>query len=765
VGDRGGEATTLNNIGGIYSDLGEMQKALQFLNQALPLYRAVGDRGGEAPTLVGIGLVYSDLGEKQKALEFYNQALPLRRAVGDRGGKAITLDNMGGVYSDLGEKQKALQFLNQALPILKAVGDRGGEATTLNNIGSVYDSLGEKQKALEFYNQALPILKAVGYGRMEATTLNNIGIVYSDLGENQKALQFYNQALPLRRAVGDKGGEANTLRNIAYLQRSQGKLNEALTKIESAINIIEELRTKITSQNLRASYFATVQGYYKLYIDLLMELHKQQPSKGYDAQALEASERSRARVLLELLTEANADIRTGVDSQLLNQERNLQQQLNALEHRKYQLLNGQYSQKQLTEINQNIESILTQVDQLEVKIRTTSPRYADLKYPQPLTLKEIQQQVLDDNTLLLQYSLGKDRSYLWAVSKNNITSYELSKNADIETIAKQFESFLQSPTLGDTKPGEKLSEILLKPVADKLANKRLLIVGDGILQYIPFAALPVPEQTTQYTPLLTKNEIITLPSASTISILRRQTNNRKLASKKVAVIADPVFQANDIRFSDSPQPEPPKKLSENLTRSIFQVGTELNRLEYTRVEAEKIVKLVDKTKTIEALDFQANKDVVTSPQLANYQIVHFATHGLLNSQNPELSGLVFSLFDKNGKEQDGFLRLNDIFNLDLPAELVVLSACQTGLGEEVKGEGLVGLTRGFMYAGAKRVVVSLWSVNDVGTSELMTRFYQKMLKQNLKPAQAMREAQLEMMKTQWSAPYYWGAFTVQGDWN
>ncbi|NET73291.1 MAG: CHAT domain-containing protein, partial [Sphaerospermopsis sp. SIO1G2] len=436
---------------------------------------------------------------------------------------------------------------------------------------------------------------------------------------------------------------------------------------------------------------------------------------------------------------------------------------NAFENSKYQLLNGQYSSKQLTEINQKIDSTLTQLEQVEREIRTTSPRYADLKYPQPLTLKQIQQQVLDDNTLLLQYSLGEDRSYLWAVTKNEISSYELPKDADIETVAKQFQTFLQSPSLGDTTAGKKLSDILLKPVADKLANKRLLIVGDGILQYIPFAALPVGAKSA-YTPLLTKNEIITLPSASTVSILRRQTKNRKLASKKIAVVADPVFQKNDNRFSASPQPNQTQTLSENLTRSIFQVGTELNRLKYTREETDKIVSLVSGNQKFHALDFQANKEIVTSPQLSDYQIVHFATHGLLNSQNPELSGLVFSLFNQDGKSQDGFLRLNDIFNLNLPAELVVLSACDTGIGEEVKGEGLVGLTRGFMYAGAKQVVVSLWSVNDLGTSELMTRFYEKMLKQGLKPAQAMRQAQLEMMKTQWSAPYYWSAFTVQGDW-
>ncbi len=289
-----------------------LRAALEKWEAARQLYRAAGDARKEAITLVGMGRINDDLGEKQKALEFYNQALPLRRAVGDRGGEAMTLNNIGYVYSSLGEKQKALEFYNQALPLRRAVGDRGGEAVTLNNIGLVYDDLGEKQKALEFYNQALPLLRAVGDRGGEAMTLNNIGSVYDSLGEKQKALEFFNQALFLIRAVGNRGGEAKIIGNFAYLKRSQGNLTEALTDIEAAIAIIEDLRTKIDSEKLRQSYFAQNQNAYEFYIDLLMELHRQTPNKGYDLKAFNASERARARTLLELLTEAKANIRQGI---------------------------------------------------------------------------------------------------------------------------------------------------------------------------------------------------------------------------------------------------------------------------------------------------------------------------------------------------------------------------------------------------------------------------------------------------------------------
>ncbi len=789
TGNKVGEATILSNIGRVYDDLGEKQKALALYNQSLPLTRATGDKKGEARTLNNIGRVYDTLGEKQKALEFYNQSLPLIRATGNKAGEATTLNNIGVVYNALGEKQKALSLFNQSLPLTRATGDKAQEAVTLNNIGGVYDDLGEKQKALEFYNQSLPLTRATGNKAGEATILNNIGAVYNALGEKQKALSLFNQSLPLTRATGDKASEAGTLYNLAYLERNQGNLNSALTQIEAAINIIEDLRTKIDNKQLRTSYFATVQGYYQFYIDLLMQLHKTNPDKGYDAQALQTSERARARSLLELLTEAHADIRQGADPKLLEQERTLQQQLDATEQRRIQLLSTQYTNKQLAEIKQQQDSLNTQLEQVQEQIRRTSPRYASLKYPQPLTLSEIQQQVLDDDTLLLEYSLGEERSYLWAVTKTSLTSYELPKRADIEALAQSFyeqtgkqkapeqRGLGAIPREDSLEVTTKLSQILLSPVAGQLAGKHLLIVSDGALQYLPFAALPTPDslgKDKNPVPLIVNHEIVNLPSASTVAIIRQDTNGRNLAPKRVAVIADPVFSANDERLktstgANSRSPLQPTNSDDldslALTRSARQAGVTFQRLPFTRIEGDRILSLVPNTHSRSAFDFAANRATVTSPELSQYQIVHFATHGILNSQSPELSGVVLSLVDEKGTPQNGFLRLNDIFNLNLPGELVVLSACETGLGKEIKGEGLVGLTRGFMYAGAPRVVVSLWSVDDRGTSELITRFYNKMLQQGLNPVAALRAAQVEMWKSEdWKASYYWAAFVVQGEW-
>ncbi|MEZ2226311.1 MAG: tetratricopeptide repeat protein [Microcoleus sp.] len=778
TGDRHGEAGTLTNIGSVYSRLGEQQKALEYYSQSLPLRRATGDRRGEAVTLGNIGSVYSELGEKQKALEYYSQSLPLRRATGDRGGEAGTLNNIGKVYSDLGEKQKALEYYSQSLPMFRATGDRRGEATTLTNIGRVYDDLGEKQKALEYYSQSLPLFRATGDRRGEAATLNNIGSVYSDLGEKQKALEYYSQSLPLSRAVVDRSGEAVTLTNVAAVKRDRGNLTEALNDIEASLKIIENLRTKIASPELRSSYFATVQDYYEFYIDVLMQLHKTNPKSGYDTKALEASERSRARSLLELLQETNANIREGISPDLLQQENRAKQQLDAIEKQRIQeLSNLNPNPAKIDEIDKQRLALLQQYQQIQTQIRTTSPRYAALTQPQPLTLSEIQKKVLDENTILLQYAIGKDRSYLWVVTSTGLTSYELPKRADIETAAKNFRDTVTNPRLRNVpqkvaEASANLSQLILQPAAAQLGEKRLLIVPDGVLHYTPFPALNISQTAGQNPniPLITKHEIIILPSASTLGILRQNYGDRKLPDRTLAILADPVFSPDDERIKGKLTKETTEKLESNnlgLNRSLraSNLGWPPSRLPFTRQESQIILSLVPSASNSEKIDFSATRTTAIDGSLANYKIVHFATHGIANSQNPELSGILMSMVDDKGNPVNGFLRLNDIFNLKLSANLVVLSACQSGLGQNIKGEGMVGLTRGFMYAGAQRMAVSLWNVDDEGTSVLMQKFYQKMLQQKLAPAAALRAAQMEMMQQEkWKSPYYWAAFTLQGEW-
>ncbi|MET0623608.1 MAG: CHAT domain-containing protein [Pyrinomonadaceae bacterium] len=792
VGDRSGEAYTLTNIGVAYDALGEMQMALDYYGQALTIWKAVADRSGEAFALASIGVAYATLGEKQKALDYLNQSLALRRGVGDRHGEASTLNNLGAVYNSIGEGRKALDYYDQALELRRAIGDRRGESYTLNNLGVVYEALGEKQKALDYFNQSLALRRVVGDRSGEASTFTSLGVIYYSLGEWQKALDYFNQALPLNRATGNRGWEATTLRHLARLERDRGNLAAARKLMSDALPLVESIRAKVAIQELRASFFSTVRAHYELYIDILMRSHESEPSAGYAAQALQISERARARSLLELLAEAGTDIRQGVDPQLAEQEHSLRRQLNSKLEYQIRLLSAKHTPEQAAAAAAALAALTAKLEEVQANIRTSSPAYAALTQPQPSTLREIQQQVLDPETLLLEYALGEERSYLWLVSQTSLSSFVLPKRAEIEAAAVALTRLLSeggTPEEFDRQAAA-VSRLLLAPVASHLGRKRLVIVAEGALQYVPFAALPRPSppgRASAPVPLVATHEIVSLPSASTLVSLRRQVAGRRPPAKRLAVFADPVFTRDDARIKGRPatahasgepaaqsearraaeaaQQEHARAADAAHSLGVKRAGIDLPRLPFSRHEAERLLALVPEREALAALDFKASQAAAFSPGLRDYRIIHFATHGYVNTERPELSGLVLSLVDERGEPQDGFLSLSEIYNLRLSAELVVLSACQTALGKLVQGEGLVGLTRGFMYAGSPRVVASLWAVQDRATAEMMGRFYEAMLQRGARPAAALRAAQLSMQREErWSAPHLWAAFVIQGEW-
>jgi CHAT domain-containing protein len=546
----------------------------------------------------------------------------------------------------------------------------------------------------------------------------------------------------------------------------------------------------------------------------MMQLHKQHTSEKYNEIALQASEQSRARGLVELLVEAKAEVRRGADPALLDRVQSLRRSLNHSAERQGRLIKASRI-NEARAIDAEIRRITNEYYDLEAEIKAKTPGYAALTQTQPLTIREIQQQVIDPDVLLLEYSLGNERSYVWAVTKDSVQTFELPRRAQIETAARRLYDILTRPSqpeaqakLGDVEESIRLktesqaaamslSRLVLSPVAPLLGQKRLAIVSEGMLQYIPFGVLPVvvdktPAASQESPPLIATNAVISLPSASTLGVIRRQLAGRKPAPKTLAVLADPVFETDDERFhltrkanaaksdtqptgtADRPrlrdQPADKTLVQPPEYEAIREVGLrveggKIERLGFSYREAESLLAQVPKEQSRRALGFDASRDTAVSPELSNYRIVHFATHGVFNSTHPELSGILLSRFDANGNRKEGFLRLHDIYNLTMPAELVVLSGCQTALGKDVKGEGLVGLTRGFMYAGAARVVASLWKVDDRATAELMQKFYRGMLQDGLPPAAALRAAQLELWKSKrWDHPFYWGAFVLQGEW-
>jgi CHAT domain-containing protein/Tfp pilus assembly protein PilF len=814
----------LTLIGRAYQDLGEWQKALDHYQRALKAIRAelnrTGTSGGNLTSAAGalnnISLIYQSLGDRQQAIEYSIEALQYVRQLDDKVTLAGLLTNLGYLYAQDNKRDKALQHLNEALTASRATDNKQSEIAALNVLAILYLKSDTKQKGLEYANQALNLARKIGDRNQELSALNTLGLAYESSNNIEGALNYLNLALLIARGIADKSVESRVRFALFRVERKRGDFVSAAAHIEASLEIIESTRSKLANQNLRGSFFASAQDQYEQYIDFLMQLHKQQPTKGYNERALQASERARARLLIETLTEANANVRQGVDPILLERERSIQQLLAGKSERLTRISNDEKLKGQKPAAEKEVNDLLAQYQEIQAQIRVKSPRYASLTQPVPANLAEIQQ-LLDKDTVLLEYALGEERSYLWLITRQSLKSYELPKRSRIEELVNRFitgitgqnnvpasnkieyqkqQAYINQAKSDYPQTSLELGKILLGQVVSEIAGKRLLIVGDGVLQYVPFAALPKPINETVTAavtePLIASNEIVNLPSASTLVILRREEfarRNRKPYTKTVAVFADPVFDTGDSRYvSDAKnsgmQSKPAasrgqnQKLESNapvsepettVLRSATEVGLadrgSLRRLLDSKQEAEAIRGATPTGQTMIAMGFDASRERVMTSNLAEYRIVHFATHGLLNEEHPELSGVVLSLIDEQGKPQNGFLRLHEIYNLNLPVEMVVLSACQTGLGKKVKGEGLVGLTRGFMYAGAPRVVASLWSVDDTATAELMSIFYRKMLREDLPPATALRAAQNELrQKHNRKPPYYWAGFVLQGDW-
>lgn len=750
LGEKEEMAITLYGLGWSYSDLGSqgMVKfpsprhrlrwnyearedhlaALRYFNQALEMMRGLNNEYGQAITYSGIAWPNLYLGRTDEALRSFSRASELFSSLGNVRGDAISTYGLGWAYMLLEENEKALVAFSRALVLRRQVEDRKGEAATLAAISRIHSRLGHHADALEAALAALNAYKAANDERGQASTYATLGWIYNALGRRADALAAFASSLKLLRPA-DATGRANTLYGIARVYNDQGKLDEALEQMNDVVATIDRLRDKGSDSDLRTYYFANVQEYYEFFIDLLMRLHQEHPERGYAATALAASEGARAREILSVLNES---------------------------------------------------------------VQSTTQEFGKA-ISKPLGLSAIQL-LLDDRTVLVEYFLGEQKSYAWLVSPSAMHVYELPKRADIEPKARRLYTLLTERNRSSAETNaarltrieradveanqvsSELGKVLLQPMAQHLAGKRIVTVSQSALQLVPIGILPITDpQTKQTAPVLADHEVLNLPSASILPLLRENRNTLGRSKKMVAVLADPVFSKYDSRLGDS-QPRP----ASNNERSLYQptvdrepdsdadksVDNEFKRLPGTRWEATQIASLVPKENVFLALDFSANRATAMSDFISDYRIIHFATHAFVDDAHPGRSRIVLSQFNQDGESVDGSLTLTDIYKLKLRADLVVLSACQTGLGVEKRGEGLVGLTGGFMRAGVPRVLVSLWPLSDRATAEFMTQFYRGLLgPRKLSPSEALREAQLNTQRSRrWGSPYFWAPFVLNGDW-
>ena len=791
--DRDQLGTGFNNVGEVLNKLGRWQEARDNYQAALDIFQRSGNQLREAACLDNLGQLYQDLGDTNLALDHYRKALALLQGKFKNADlEANILSHIGTVNLSQNELELALQNFQRALELRQS--DRG-KGYALLNIGALHVLKKAPQQALQVYRDALKFIRTAGDQRGEALLLYKTGEAEDMLGYHAQAIEDLNQARLLWAKIADPRGEAITLEAAARAESRIGQLRKALEDSARAIAIVESLRTNILGTRLRASYFATQQTSFELNVGLNMQAFAETASSQYLVAAFQAAERSRARTLIDTFRRArDTSMDNGADAAL---ERELQQRLNAKAQAQTELLNRKHTEDQASAINAELNLLINQYDELQAKVSSSNRQYADLIQAKVPAVQDIQDQ-LGDDTILVEYFLGEERSYVWAVTSDSIDGFQLPPRADIETVATRI-----AKSLGDQKriiEGEtpsqwerrraradkefntasaQLSDKIIRPLVPLLGTKRLIVVADGALQQVSFAALPLPGTIAQRPRRLVDNhEIVYEPSASVLALQRSELANRKRAPHAVAVLANPVFTSDDPRVLSltqrtTPQDAQPKSNSNVLpemasrravSRALEAIGLErFPRLLSSAIEAQQIVNVAPKGESKAVLDFDASRETAMSRELSEYRIVHFATHAVVNYEHPELSGIVLSLVDRRGEPRDGYLRLHDIYNLKLPADLVVLSACQTGVGKEIRGEGLIALTRGFMYAGAERVVASLWKVDDVATADLMAEFYKQIFVNNQRPAAALRAAQLRLAARKRS-PADWAGFVLQGEW-
>jgi len=762
TGNMIGYATSRNYLGGMSQREGNLEAALEQFYEAYGVFR-LSNNVGKASALNNVGLMLYSLGEEDRALQYFEEDLPLLQRINLPRGELLVRSNLSRIYSARGEYDKAEATLKPALALIGRATDKRGEGRVLTELGTILAHRGDLEGAWATQTKALETFR-------EAEDHSGEGVAHTAMGEIRYLQKNYDEAEKLQRQAldlfqdsVDRPGTLGALTALARTQRERGAFDKARKTAKSAVAMAETLRTQVVSPDLRASYLGSLQQAYELDIDIALKLNQKAKDPSMVAAALESSERGHARTLLESLPDLRTKLMAGVDPQLLKKQRDLSGQIRKAA--------DPANKKSAAEKRRDLEDLSAQYSLLQAEIRLKSPNYASITHYEPLSAAKTQE-LLDAGTQLIEFSLGEERSWAWLVSSSSLTPAELPAAAVIEAAASDLHQKLRTPTTnGEPAPGieasaKKLSELILKPFAGQLTGKKIVIVPSGALSYVPFAALPDPGNSSGAR-LLTEHEIIVLPSVSALAAMREEKSKRKPARNNVAILADPIYHVGERRPESGTAAKPTPDVS-NVTRAAadFGVGSgQLESLAYAEEEARNIWKLVQGPRSKLALNFDATRTLALSRELRDYRIVHFAAHAFADSLHPNLSGIVLSLVDRNGKSIDGFLRVLDIYNAEFNSDLVVLSACQTALGRNIRGEGVLGLTRSFMYAGVPRVVSSLWNVNDRSSSILMSRFYANLLVRKMRPAAALRAAQLSLAgEKRWRSPYYWAAFELQGEW-
>jgi CHAT domain-containing protein/Tfp pilus assembly protein PilF len=762
--------------GDIYFRTGENLKALEMYEKAMSFFESAGQFVGQGNVYMGKGNIYFRTGENSRALEMYDKALSFFEKAGQPIGQGNVFLKKGLVFFNIGKNSKALEMYDKALTFYEIAGQVIGQGNVYMGKGEIYLRMGENSKALEMMEKALPLFKKSRYTTGQGNLYAKKGEIYFYTGNYSKSLEMYDKALFFLEKAGNVLSESIALYGKAKLLLKKGKRSEALTHFDKAIAKLEKVRRQTAFSELKRTFMEKVYDQYEETVLFMLE-------NIYYEKGFKYAESMRGRVFLDQINEEFLGLEKGLEPDLREERDRLVGKLSALTRQMQEI--GIKDEKKLQELKDEYHQVESQFEDLLIKIRLENPLYAAVSYPQPVTVRDLQTDVLKKGEILLSYFISQEKAYAFIVSRKKLRVKQLKvKEKEINShIERYLQSIKENNTNDMNRFGSVVYEKLFKPLEKYLKKGReIIIVPSGKLEKIPFESLIVSKKKSGYPVYLLENyRMKYLQSASLLSILRKHYT-RESPTKGFIGFGDPVYDYENFKQGKPEQgsmkilatesteitenssltysphspysPNSPEDEIKDVHRDRYaRAGGIMDRLPHSGEEIKTIARLFEKEslKSVTHLREQAVEDNAKAANMKDFDYIHFSCHGLLSD---DFQSLVLS----------GYFTLNEIMNCDYNAKLVVLSACETGSGKMYKGEGVTGLTRAVMYAGTPAVIASLWKVDDIATKELMVKFYKNLLERDLDKTEALRQAKLELIKNKkYRSPLFWSAFVMYGE--
>lgn len=730
-----GLGAVLSNAGLLSWEVGNYRAAGEYLSEAGRVLSALSSRRGLAFVSNNLALVWSSLGRYHESARSFEKAAELFTELGDKLASGRALTNSARIYLRLHQFQRSEANVRRGLALVEESGDQRAIAEGRTFAGEVCTATGKREEGLAYFRRARELAHKIGELRTEANALTSTGRALVQTPGRASGIAFLEDALRIWRRIGSPATESSVLYYLAMARRDSDDLQRATEAIDSALSIVEKLRGNVAAEDLRISFLASIHDFYTAAVDIHMRL-------GHTSKAWELAERGKARVLAEAIWNGHS---TREDPSG-EEEQRLQQQLNVETVR---LVRDPQTAEQS---RRRIDGLSAELSDLQDRIALSRGSVDAPGEPRTVTVTDVQRELLDDNTAILEFAPADAGGYAWLIRRDAIRSFRLPPMKLLGTYVSKIASVMAEGDMrarsADSdqdfrRAARSLSAALIAPALPNLPGKRLVIIPDGALQAVPFEALPLNPTGLA---LIDRFEVVEAPSVGVLIALRRRHGEGRTPSQSLAIVADGVFDPTDGRIV-APSNAPSR--SSRFSRLVFSLR-----------EARSVAALAPGGGATLLLGFDATKQALTEGRLNDYRVLHISTH----STTQERPFLVLSLFNRDGSARDGMLSADEVMGLDLRAELVVLSACQTSVGRSVRGEGTLSMARFFMYAGAERLIAARWAADDEATSILFQHFYRALWgSPELSPGAALRRAQIALRSEQrWRSPFYWAAFSLHG---